>query len=305
MDLVDCRLVVNIARSQSLTHGGRDTFLSLPAASLRLKSLEGELGLRLFHRRHNGMEPTEAGHAFIQHAQTILANVEGLHTHLRGFKDKGRRFLRVAANTSYVTDYLPPLVRDYLAAHPGVGIDVQSARNCDIDASLMEDRIDIGFVSSYTANFCTEPIDFGPDPLVAIVSADSPLAGLDRMDMRRFAACDHVVLGEQSTLTYYLRARLAEDGLKLNVRTTVADYRAILEMVASGIGVGVVHASLLHRYESRKVRAVALDAAWSQHRRYALVAEGARSQHYVNDFLSYVVDHWVSARPGDVTQAAA
>lgn len=292
MDLVDCRLVVNIAKSESLTQGGRDTFLSLPAASLRLKSLEGELGLRLFHRKHNGMVLTEAGQCFLHYAQTILGNVNDLHAKLQGFKDKGRRFLRVAANTSYVTDFLPTLVKGYLSVHPDVSIDIQSARKGDIENGIMEDRIDIGFISSSTSAFSVEPIDFGEDPLVMITAASSELASMDQIDMRRFAQCEHVVLGEQSTLTGYLRERLADHGFQLKVRVSVADYKTMHDMVAANIGVGLIHESLVRRYGHPNVCYVPIDAEWSRHRRYALVAEGARAIHYVNDFLAYVIDNW-------------
>lgn len=221
MDFVDCRLVVNIARSESLTQGGRDTFLSLPAASLRLKSLENELGLRLFHRRHNGMVLTEAGRCFLQYAESILGQVHELHARLKEFNDKSRCFLRVAGNTSYVTDFLPDLVKGYLSAHPDVSIDVQSARKADIENGIMEDRIDIGFISSSTSKFSVEPIDFGPDPMVVIVAADSELGQLSHIDMRRYAQCEHVVLGEQSTLTGYLRERFADHGMQMNIRVSV------------------------------------------------------------------------------------
>lgn len=294
MDLVDCRLVVNIARSKSLTQGGKDTFLSLPAASLRLKALESELGLRLFHRKHHGMELTDAGRCFLHYAESILENVDKLHSRLQEFNDRSRRFLRVAGNTSYVTDVLPILVRNYLSVNPEVSIDLQSARKGEIEKGVIEDRIDIGFISSSTSNFSVEPIDFGPDPMVVIVPADSPLGGLIHIDMQRFAQCEHVVLGDQSTLTGYLRERFADYGLQMNVRVSVADYKTMHDMVAAGIGVGLIHESLAKRYNHPDVRRVVLDVEWSQHRRYALLAEGARSIHYANDFLAYVVANWLT-----------
>jgi len=294
MDLVDCRLVVNIARTESLTHGGRDTFLSLPAASLRLKSLEGELGLRLFHRKHNGMALTEAGRSFLLYAERVLASVDEMHLKLHEFKDKGRRFLRVAASSSYVTDYLPALVKAYLSQHPDVSITVHAARKEEIETGIMHDRFDIGFISSPETSFSVETIDFGLDPLVMIVSASSELARLDNVDARRFAACEHVVLGESATMTSYLRERLAEHGCQLNVRVSVADYKTMYDMVAANIGAGLIPQSLARRYDHSNVKCIPIDAQWSQHRRYAVVAEGARSIHYVNDFMSYVIDHWFS-----------
>lgn len=290
MDLVDCRLVANIVRSKSLTLGARDTFLSLPAASLRLKSLEHELGLRLFHRKHSGMVLTEAGHCFFEHAEAILANVNEMHERLLTFKDKGRRSLRVAANTSYITDFLPELVKEYLSKHPEVSIDVQAARTEEVENRIMEGRADIGFVSCPVAGFSVEPIDFGPDPLTMIVAANSNPGKRTNIGMREFAQCEHVVLGEKSSLTGYLRDRLAEHGLRLNVRVSVADYKTMLDMVAANIGVGLIHESLVRRYNHPNIRCISINAEWSKHRRYALVAESTRTLHYVNDFLTHVVD---------------
>src|SRR5690606_13641257 len=98
----------------------------LPAASLRLKSLETELGLRLFHRRRSGMVPTAPGRCFLESAQAILGQVSELHERLHGFKDRDRCRMRVAANTSYIADVLPELIKEYLSLHPQVSIDLQA-----------------------------------------------------------------------------------------------------------------------------------------------------------------------------------
>jgi len=292
MDLVDFRLVVNIERTQSLTQGGRDSFLSLPAASLRLKSIESELGVKLFHRKHTGMVATQEGQCFLRYARAILENVSEMHASLKGFKDKQGRRLRIAANTSYVTDYLPDLIKAYLSVNPGVSIDLQSARKGDIQNDIIEEKIDIGFISSSTSEFSVEPIDFGPDPMVIIAAAEYPIGHMTGIDVKTFAQCEHVVLGEQSTLTGYLRERLAEHGFELKIRVSVADYRTMHDMVSAGLGVGLIHESLVKRYAHPNIRAIKLRVDWAQHRRYALVAEGARSIHDVNDFLAFVVDNW-------------
>ena len=290
MDFVDCRLVINIARSESLTQGARNTYLSLPAASLRLKALEEELGLRLFHRTRNGMVLTVAGQCLLEHAHAIVDRLNALHVGLQEFKDRDRCFLRVAANTSYITDLLPDVVREYLSLHPEVSIDVQTGRTDEVESRIMDGRADIGFISCPRDTFSVEPIDLGPDPLVMIVSADSALGELPTIDVRHFAQCDHVVLGDDSTLTRYLRERLAEQGLHLRVRVGVASYRTMYEMVAANIGVGMIHQSLARRYDHPNVRCVKIQADWSQHRRYALLSEEARNLHYVNDFLGYVTE---------------
>ncbi len=292
MDLVDLRLVLNTARTTSLTAGGRDTFLSLPAASLRLKALEGELGLKLFLRQPHGMALTEEGRYFVEHAGKVLSAMEGLKQGLAALRQPERRTLRVAASSSYLTELLPAIVRSYLATHPDLSIDLHAAGRPAIESDLMAGRIDIGFLSSPNTHFTTAPIEFGADPLVMVAAADTALAAPASVDVRTLAAQPMVMLGDGGTLRSYLVDRLAEDGLTMNVRVSVESYGDMLDMVAAGIGVGVAHASVVRRQGGDAVRIVPIEAAWAQHRRYALLADAACASHHVTDFLAYVVEHW-------------
>ena len=46
-DLVDLRLMVRIAEANSMTRGAELSFISLPAASTRIKNLEESIGTKL------------------------------------------------------------------------------------------------------------------------------------------------------------------------------------------------------------------------------------------------------------------
>ena len=78
MDLTDFRLLVGIVDTGSVTRGAERAFLSLPAASNRVKQLESELAVSLLTRSSRGVTPTPAGIAFSQHARTILRELESL-----------------------------------------------------------------------------------------------------------------------------------------------------------------------------------------------------------------------------------
>src|SRR3546814_19872164 len=79
-DLTDMQLMVNVAGAMSLTKGAEYSFLSLPAASNRVKNLEGYLGTALLYRTSQGVTLTPSGEAFVRHARIVLRQLE----HLRG-----------------------------------------------------------------------------------------------------------------------------------------------------------------------------------------------------------------------------
>ena len=64
-DLVDLRLMVHIADANSMTRGAELSFISLPAASTRIKNLEESIGTKLLYRTSQGVTLTPPGQAFV------------------------------------------------------------------------------------------------------------------------------------------------------------------------------------------------------------------------------------------------
>src|SRR5690606_30073097 len=115
MDLIDFRLLVGILDSGSVTRGAERAFLSLPAASNRVKHLEAELTVILCPRGGRGMTPTRAGQAVGRHARAILKQLESLRQEVGEFATGGKGCVRVHGSTSFVSSFLPDILGDYLA----------------------------------------------------------------------------------------------------------------------------------------------------------------------------------------------
>lgn len=75
MELDHVEAFLAIARSGGFARGSAALHLSQPAASRRIKLLETELGAPLFDRLSRGVTLTEAGQAFLPHAQALLASM--------------------------------------------------------------------------------------------------------------------------------------------------------------------------------------------------------------------------------------
>lgn len=83
LDLASIRLAVLCARSGSLTMAAQTCHLSARSASDRLRRLEESLGVRLFVRRRDGMEPTNAGVILLSGGIEILRAIETLAIDIR------------------------------------------------------------------------------------------------------------------------------------------------------------------------------------------------------------------------------
>src|SRR3546814_14391491 len=90
-DLIDMQLLVNIAEEQSLTKGAERSFLSLPSASLRIKTFEQNLGTKLLYRKKTGTTLTPAGETVLHHANTALAQPDRPRGDLHEQSDGARK----------------------------------------------------------------------------------------------------------------------------------------------------------------------------------------------------------------------
>src|SRR5262249_42368523 len=117
-DLVDLRLALNVAEAASITHGAARSSLSLAAASERLRDMERALGAPLFERHRRGVRPTPAGLALLHHAREITHQLEAMRGDLGAFAKGLRGRGRGLSHSAAMLDYLPPLLRPFLDAHP-------------------------------------------------------------------------------------------------------------------------------------------------------------------------------------------
>jgi Transcriptional regulator len=76
MNIQQLRIALAVAANGSISGAASSLFLSQPNVSSSIKSLEKELGYSIFNRTNLGIELTERGQLFINHARAVLGEVE-------------------------------------------------------------------------------------------------------------------------------------------------------------------------------------------------------------------------------------
>src|SRR3546814_13371220 len=89
------------------TRGAERCFLSLPAASNRVKNLESHLGTALFYRSSQGVTLTPSGEAFVRHARVVLRQLEHLRGDIQEYASGVKGRVRVYANTTAMHEFMP------------------------------------------------------------------------------------------------------------------------------------------------------------------------------------------------------
>ncbi|TRO32655.1 LysR family transcriptional regulator [Pseudomonas sp. ALS1131] len=273
-DLPDLRLFIHIAESPSLTQGARKAFLSPAAASARIKALESQLGSRLLYRDSRGVELTPAGQRLLQHARLIMRQVDYLKSEFTEYGTDAAGHIRIFANTTAVTEFLPEVLAGFLAERPGVTVDLQERLSRDIVRGVLDGAADLGIIAGPVQAPGLQVLHFSTDRLVLAVPLGHALAQRQSVSFNDTLAYQHIGLHEGSTLLSFLREQVEKLGGSLALRIQVSSFEAICRMIEGGVGIGIIPESAARRHSrTMQLAILQLDEAWAVRERSMLVRE--------------------------------
>lgn len=124
MQIPDVEVFSAIAENGSLSAAARRLGLAPMTVSRRLAALEGELGVRLFHRTTRAVSLTAEGETFLPFAATLLEASEGARVSLKSYAGTASGILKVTAPTVFGQSVIMPLIPALLGEHPALRVDL-------------------------------------------------------------------------------------------------------------------------------------------------------------------------------------
>jgi molybdate transport repressor ModE-like protein len=267
-DLVDLRLFAAVAETGSITAGAARAGLALPSASARVRGMEEALGAPLLLRGRRGAQPTAAGHALAHHARLVLAQMEQLRGELREHARGGLRGeVRLLSNTAALEEFLPDALAAWLAANPGITLELEERPSHEVALAVVEGRADAGVLADWAGLDGLECLPFRRDRLCLVVPRGHPLAGRRHLAFAEALEEDFIGLPRGSALAEHLAAQAARLGHALRPRLRLRGFDAICRLVEGGAGVAVVPEAAARRCRrGMAIRALPLTDAWADRR---------------------------------------
>ena len=251
LDLVSLSLFNLVVRTGSISRGAALAHLAVGAASKRISDLEAAVGTELFERHSRGVTLTPAGHALQRHAQRILADVDHLAADLSDHAAGIVGVVRLVANTSAVTQFLPADLARFVATHAGIRIEMDESDSREAVLAVNDGRAEIGIFAERTATFGLQTMIYRTDRLVLVVPAHHVLVSRAHQTLLSFADVadlDFVSLPKETSLAQRLAFESAGIGRRLRVRIRVRSFDAMCQMVAAGLGVAVLPDAAVQPY---------------------------------------------------------
>ena len=276
-DLVDLKLFIAVAEARSITGGAIGAHLALASASARIKGLEAALGTPLLRRGRRGIALTAAGESLLDHARLILHQVETMQGELSAFSRGVKATVRLLANTSGLSEYLPKALAAFLAEHPHLSIDVEERESADIARAIAGNEGDIGLAAEHALPDSIERIPFSEDRLVLVTARGDELAKRRQVDFAEVVARDFVGLISSSALHAHIAGHATRLGARLRFRARLNHFDSIGQMAAAGVGIAVMPEVAARRCaRSMKIAIIRIRDPWAN-RKLAICARSFKA----------------------------
>ena len=246
MDTVNLQTFIAAAELESFSLAAEQLYLTQPAVSKRVATLEGELGAQLFDRIGRRISLTEAGRELLPRAKAILRDIDDSRRMISNLTGTVAGQLSIGTSHHIGLHRLPPVLRQFSNAYPDVALDLQFMDSEAACRAVQTGDLELGIVTlplEPLADLQSELI--WPDPLDIVVSHDHPLAERSTLNFQRLA--EHpAILPSPGTYTRQLLERsVAKAGGKLIAGMTTNYLETIKMMVGVGLGWSVLPRSML------------------------------------------------------------
>lgn len=261
-DLPSLRIFLQVAQTGSLTRAADKSHMTLSALSKRIAELERTADCALFVRHPRGLELTPAGAELVQHARAVLDTVSRMADAMNDFAVGVRGHVRIWANPSAITQFLPRDIARFVQQHPLIRISLEEKLSEQVIAAVAAGEADLGIFADNVPSLGLEKYLYRRDRLMLVVPAGHALAGLQETSFGQALDYDFVGLNQGSSLLQRLKDAAVALERPLRLRIQVSSFDAICRMIEAGLGIGVLPDGAIRASETG-LRAIRLTDAWA------------------------------------------
>ncbi|OON96785.1 MAG: LysR family transcriptional regulator [Candidatus Epulonipiscium fishelsonii] len=246
MDFKELNYVIAVAKYQNITKASQHLFISQPSLSKFIKTLEDNLGLKLFNKIGNRFVLTYAGECYVEKAKSILTLKGELDLQLSDivYSNQGRLNLAIPFTRG---SYLVPLtLPKFSSLYPNIKVNILEGNTQNLEKMVLNGEADIAILNSpiYHKNLKFKKLH--KEEIVLVTSTTHPLAsqGLN-LNKFKYPWIDLNLFKEDAFILQYPSQRTGQIAYKIfeQQRFTphsifqIQSLATSLKMVEAGMGV--------------------------------------------------------------------
>jgi DNA-binding transcriptional LysR family regulator len=239
MDFDQLETFLEVARHTSFSRAAEKRFRTQPAISSQIRSLEEEVGAKLFDRSGGKVSLTAAGKAFQKYVEETLDARKAMLVALAEMERIPRGEIIVGANEGSCLHILPEVFADFKKQYPDVSVNIKRSDYAKILESVIDNSVDFGVVSLPVTDPRLTVVLIHRDELVVIAPPRHPLGKMKSASIAEVAKFPLVVPKAGHTRDA-IEDLFHQRRLKPNYTMELDSSELLKRFVAADVGVGFI-----------------------------------------------------------------
>jgi LysR family transcriptional regulator, hca operon transcriptional activator len=242
MELRHLRYFIAVAEEGSLTLAAEKRLhTAQPSLSRQIRDLEYEVGVQLMSRSVRGIELTQSGRVFLDHARLALAQVETAIEAARRAAQPDKPTFALGFLTGQEMDWLPEAMRILRDELPNIEVNVSSQYSPDLAQALLRGKLDLAFMRPEAQMPDLDYKVITKEPLIVALPSDHRLASQDAIALQDIAGETFIGMSNTApTLRVIIDQYLEQSGLELRQSHRVDNLAMAMSLIASTRGVALL-----------------------------------------------------------------
>jgi LysR family transcriptional regulator, hca operon transcriptional activator len=244
MELRHLRYFVAVAEAESLTVAAQlKLHTSQPSLSRQIRALEDEVGAQLLTRSARGVELTPAGRAFLDHARSVLSQVEAAAETARRVAHPAKPCFVMGFLTGHELTWMPEALKILRDELPNIDVMISSQYSPQLANALLKEKVDAAFLRREEGFPDLAFHLLVKEPLVVVLPSDHHLATLKAVNPQDLVGETFVSVSDTApVLRAVIDDFLKRSGIDIKPDHEVDHLAMAMSLIASTRGVALLPA---------------------------------------------------------------
>lgn len=277
---------IEVTRSGSFTQAANNLYITQPAISRIIKSLEDELGAPLFNRSRKHLTLTDAGRILYERAQLINEQSELLRAELDNLLHLKKGHIRIGLPSIVNSTFFSQLIASFHQEYPEITFQLEEDGSKRVEEHIKNDQLDFGVVVLPEHHDKFDYYTFVKEDLKLIVPVSHLLANKQTVSLVELKKEAFIMFNQDFALRDRIVTACSEVGFAPSIISETSQLDFIEEMVASNLGITLLPESTSNELTS-DVKAINVSDPEIDWNLAVIWKKDARLSHVKQEFIRF------------------
>ncbi len=224
-------------REKSITRAADTLFVTQPAVTMQIKSLENGLGVKLISKYGKEFQLTEVGRVLFSYAEKVFEIVDEMEFALKGYTELAQGSLTLGTTRSFARHLMPGLLSQFQEQFPGVKISLEVGSSQVIADAILAFKYDLGIIGRLSFSSKLKVVPYTKEEFCLVTPPGHRFAKKGVVSIQELKAEPIIIREMGSGSRYAILSLLESHGVNPSVLVEAGSVEFIKQYVMKGRGI--------------------------------------------------------------------